>query len=38
MNIRPASPEDLPFLRKMLYEAARITEMAQREGVEAIQW
>ena len=36
MNIRPATAADLPFLRKMLYEAARWTPDWPREPIEEV--
>ena len=36
MNIRPATQDDLPFLRKMLYEAARWNPDWPREPIEEV--
>lgn len=36
MNIRPATPGDLPFLKKMLYEAARWNPDWPREPIEEV--
>lgn len=36
MNIRPATKDDLPFLRKMLYEAARWNPDWPREPMEEV--
>jgi GNAT superfamily N-acetyltransferase len=36
MNIRPVMPEDLPFLRKMMYEAARWNPDWPREPIEEV--
>lgn len=36
MNIRPATEADLPFLRKMLYEAARWNPDWPREPIEEV--
>ena len=37
MNIRPVMPEDLPFLRKMMYEAARWNPDWPREPIEEVR-
>jgi GNAT superfamily N-acetyltransferase len=36
MNIRPATKDDLPFLKKMLYEAARWNPDWPREPIEEV--
>jgi ribosomal protein S18 acetylase RimI-like enzyme len=36
MNIRPVTPDDLPFLRKMMYEAARWNPDWPREPIEEV--
>ena len=36
MHIRPATKDDLPFLRKMLYEAARWNPDWPREPIEEV--